>query len=85
MTWKPLVRQLPPPALPVWDPLWNLQCLQCKHVDAEITLDGVQVLRCMRTKPVGGGGKQRPDLRAYCIDTIDEECKTHGWHEPKDA
>lgn len=73
-----------PIRLPRFDPHWNTQCLQCVHV-FERTREGVRILRCMRAPIVGGGGRLRDDdLRMYCIEVIDEDCKAYGWFQRKD-
>lgn len=72
-----------PIRLPRFDPNWNRQCLECVHVSQKIR-EGVRILRCMRAPIVGGGGKLRQNLRLYCLEVIDEDCKTYGWFHRKD-
>lgn len=83
MKWRPLVWQIAPPALPVFDPKWNARCLGCRHVlvDVDVADLGVRVLRCSKARIVGGGGKVKPGQRLYCLEALDA-CKEFGWHEP---
>lgn len=69
-----------PVRLPRWDPDWNQCCLACRHVDQHVDRLGVRILRCKRTRLVGGGSGQRRDLHGYCIDNL-QECNSNGWFE----
>lgn len=78
----PLVWHLEPPALPVFDPEWSRQCLNCRHVQIDFgKRHGNRELRCAKTKLMGSGGKNF-QIHAYCIDTLDAECKENKWYEP---
>lgn len=69
-----------PISLPRYDPQWNANCLQCIHVRVEIQ-EGVRVLRCNMARMVGGGGRVRADLKKYCLEVLNEDCKKNGWFQ----
>lgn len=83
--WRRVVKVIARPALlPVFDPEWARQCRQCRHVHLSVS-EGVQILRCRRSRVVGGGGQQREQLRQYCLEVLTEECAANGWFEPEQA